>query len=575
MLQYFRTMRIAAKLWILVIVFFVAMVGNNVHEMVGRKAQLLAEKELKTRHLVESAYGVLAHFNALQKAGMAEDEARQQAMKVIRALRYEEKEYFWINDLAAPFPKMVMHPTVPVLEGKVLDDAKFNKATSMQDGLGGKAQKLDGKNLFVAFNEVVERAGHGYVTYMWPKPKAGGGTTDDLFPKLSYVKKFEPWGWVIGSGIYIDDLDAAFWTEVRAQLVIDIVLILLLGILSWVIGRSIYAPIDDTADALDSVAAGDGDLTQRLQPAAAGSIARLADGFNHFVEKIHGTIGQVSQCTGQLASASSQLSAVAEQTAAGVQRQQSESQAVLDSVAEMSVRVQGVADSAISASDAARQADQEARAGQTVVEQTIGAIRNLASDVENADGVIVNLKQESSNIGTIVDVIRGIADQTNLLALNAAIEAARAGEQGRGFAVVADEVRVLAQRTQESTQKIQQKIEALQKGAADAAKAMASSRERAQISVEQAAIAGQSLGKITDAVALITRINSEIAAAAKEQSGVAERINDNLSAINDVARETAGGSSDTRAAARELANLVSGLHSLIGQFKLSAAARGA
>ena len=571
MIKALRTMKIATKLWILVVLFFVAMVGNNVNEMMARKDQLLQEKQLKTRHLVESAYGVLAHYQALQKAGtLSEDEARQQAIKVVKALRYEEKEYFWINDLSAPFPKMVMHPTVPALDGKVLDDTKFNKATTLQDGVSKKLQRVEGKNLFVAFNEVVERAGHGYVTYLWPKPKVGGGTTEQLFPKLSYVKKFEPWGWVIGSGIYIDDLDAAFWNDVRAQLVVDAVLIFLLGLVSWGIGRGIIAPIDQTANALDSIGAGNGDLTQRLKPAAKGSIARLASGFNHFVEKIDHTIGQVSQCTGRLAAASSQLSAVAEQTAAGVQRQRAESQAVLDSVIEMSTRVQGVATSAVGAADAARQADDEARAGQAVVDHTISAIRTLASDVENADAVIGNLKQESSNIGTIVDVIREIADQTNLLALNAAIEAARAGEQGRGFAVVADEVRVLAQRTQESTQKIQQKIETLQKGAADAAKAMAASRERAQMSVEQAASAGDSLRKITESVALITRINTEIASAAKEQSSVADRINNNLSAINDVAQETAEGSRDTQSAAHALAELVANLQTLVGQFKLTA-----
>ena len=130
------------------------------------------------------------------------EQAQKEASDHIRKLRYEKKEYIWINDLGKPVPKMIMHPTVPALDGKVLDDAKFNKATKSVDGLNGETRKLDNKNLFVAFNEVVERAGKGFVNYEWPKPKEGGGTTTELYTKLSYVQKYEPWGWVIGSGIY-------------------------------------------------------------------------------------------------------------------------------------------------------------------------------------------------------------------------------------------------------------------------------------------------------------------------------------------------------------------------------------
>lgn len=160
---------------------------------------------------MEVVHGVVALYQGRQAAGtLSEADAKAEALRAVKALRYEKTEYFWINDLGAPFPKMVMHPTVQALDGKVLDSKNFDKATSMQPGSDGKAVELENKNLFVSFNAVVNQAGHGFVRYMWPKPKTGGGVTEELFPKLSYVKKFEPWGWVIGSGIYIDHVDRDF-----------------------------------------------------------------------------------------------------------------------------------------------------------------------------------------------------------------------------------------------------------------------------------------------------------------------------------------------------------------------------
>ncbi|HMV07211.1 MAG TPA: cache domain-containing protein, partial [Accumulibacter sp.] len=163
--------------------------------------KLYEDRQIKTRHLVEVAIGVLGHFHGLQKTGALNDaDARQQAIAAIRQLRYENTEYFWINDLGKPVPKMVMHPTVPALDGKVLDETRFNKAVQQQAGANGDKIKLDNKNLFLSFNDVVEQAGEGYVEYLWPKPLPGGGASTELFRKLSYVKKFEPWGWVVGSG---------------------------------------------------------------------------------------------------------------------------------------------------------------------------------------------------------------------------------------------------------------------------------------------------------------------------------------------------------------------------------------
>ena len=242
-------------------------------------------------------------------------------------------------------------------------------------------------------------------------------------------------------------------------------------------------------------------------------------------------------------------------------------------VGDVSARARDVAASAVSAADAARDADQDAGAGKQVVDSTVEAIRLLAANVKQADLAIDALHKESSSIGSIVEVINEIANQTNLLALNAAIEAARAGEQGRGFAVVADEVRVLAQRTQQSTKQIRDKIETLQAGTAAAAKVIRDSTAQAEKSVGHAALAGESLEKITRAVATIAGINADIVGRAQQQVEQADRVNTSLGAIKQVGVQTADDANQTQQATGELAALLAELQGLVRQFKLMDAGR--
>ena len=568
MFHYFKTLRVATRIWILVGLLFLAQIGSGAYQLYDRKAELLYEKELKTRHLVATAFALLNHYHGLEQAGrLTGEDARAQAMAAMKALRYEDKEYFWINDLARPIPRMVMHPMVPALDGQVLGDPKFDRATREQDGTDGKAVPVTSKNLFIAFNDVVERAGHGYVTYDWPKPKAGGGVTSELYPKLSYVKKFAPWGWVVGSGIYVDDVDANFASQAQSQVIVAAVLLALLGCLSALMVRSIVVAIERTADAMLDIAAGEGDLSRRLVPEAKGSLTCLAEGFNAFAGKIEQTIGQVHQCSTELAASASKLSDVAHHTTDGVRCQEDAGRAVQAAVTQMAVQVQAVAESA-GAAASARLADREAQGGKAVVDDTVTAIMALAEDVQQADQVIAEPRRESGDIGGILDVIREIADQTNLLALDAAIEAARAGEQGRGFAVVADEVRKLAQRTQLATLQIHGKIGILQHGAESASAAMKTSRERAGLSVAQAGAAGASLERITRAVKEITERNAQIAVAAEDQSHMAGHITTSLAGISEVAQETALDARHTQAATGEQAALVARLQALVGQFGL-------
>ena len=334
-----------------------------------------------------------------------------------------------------------------------------------------------------------------------------------------------------------------------------------------IISRSIVTPIKIAVDAMNDIAEGEGDLTKRLNEKGKDEVALLGAAFNNFAEKVRSMVTQVSGSTSQLAAATEEMSMITDETNQGVQKQQSETEMVATAMNEMTATVQEVARHATEASNAAQNADLEAQGGKNVVQQTVSSINTLASEIESATSVIKQLETDSDNIGSVLDVIRGIAEQTNLLALNAAIEAARAGEQGRGFAVVADEVRTLASRTQESTQEIQSMIESLQQGSRNAVKAMEASQDQSKKSVEHATNARGSLDAITDSVTTISNMNIQIANAAKEQSSVSEEINQNVVNISQIVEQTAEGAQQTMTASNELANLANELQSLVGQFK--------
>ncbi|WP_455207684.1 methyl-accepting chemotaxis protein [Kaarinaea lacus] len=349
--------------------------------------------------------------------------------------------------------------------------------------------------------------------------------------------------------------------------------LLIVGVLvgfagSFFISRAIVSPLAETKSAMEDIASGNGDLTKRIKVSGNDEIAQLANAFNHFAGKVQDIVKEVSNITTRVASASERLTVVTEETRKGADRQQQETDEVAIAVNEMAASGQEVARNANAAADAAHNADVAADNGRQVVGHTIEAIDSLAREVKEAGVVIDRVEKDSESIGGVLDVIKGIAEQTNLLALNAAIEAARAGEQGRGFAVVADEVRTLASRTQQSTAEIQTMIERLQSGTRDAVSVMDQSREMAEATVGQAAKAGTSLEEINSAVTTIKDLNSQIACSAEEQSAVAEEINQKVVRISDITDQTAAGAQQTSSASNELNQLAETLKLLVGQFKV-------
>jgi methyl-accepting chemotaxis protein len=353
----------------------------------------------------------------------------------------------------------------------------------------------------------------------------------------------------------------------RSMLTLATVLALVFGLLAaWAITRQIVIPLRQTLNAADRVASGD--LRHDLNVERRDELGQLQRSMQRMTVSLRELIGGIGDGVTQIASAAEELSAVTEQTSAGVNNQKVETDQVATAMNEMAATVQEVARNAEEASEAALVADQQAREGDRVVAESIAQIERLATEMNHSSQAMGQLKSESDKIGSVLDVIKSVAQQTNLLALNAAIEAARAGEAGRGFAVVADEVRSLAQRTQQSTEEIEALIAGLQSGTQQVASSMDASRELTASSVELTRRAGTSLETITQTVSSIQAMNQQIAAAAEQQSAVAEEINRSVMNVRDVSDQTSAASEETAASSVELARLGTHLQGLVGKFQL-------
>ena len=366
--------------------------------------------------------------------------------------------------------------------------------------------------------------------------------------------------------IQLDRRDAES-AQARSLQLISTLLALLVGVLAAVIiTRQITRPLRETLAVVERIASGD--LTQDVRVTRRDELGVLQQGIARMGVTLRELISGIRDGVTQIASAAEELSAVTEETSAGVNSQKIETDQVATAMHEMTATVQEVARNAEQASLAAAAADGEARQGDKVVAEAITQIERLASEVVRSTDAMSVLQQESDKIGSVMDVIKAVAEQTNLLALNAAIEAARAGEAGRGFAVVADEVRALAQRTQKSTEEIEALVAGLQNGTQQVANVMNNSRSLTDSSVELTRKAGVSLENITRTVSNIQSMNQQIAAAAEQQSAVAEEISRSIINVRDVSEQTAAASDETAASSVELARLGNQLQMMVSHFRV-------
>jgi methyl-accepting chemotaxis protein len=518
-------------------------------------AELIALKEESLKGFIELAASTVQPIldNARE---IGDAEARKQAADILRTMRYGEANDGYIFVYSYDGVNVVNGPK-QTLEGKNLIDLKDPDGVPIIKELISAA-----------------KSGGGYVNYKWAKP-----SKEMDVAKLSYADSIDEFKWMIGTGFYIDDIEeklAVIQEKVDTDIQNTMLIIAALGALLLVVfvlialwmSSKITRPLRDVAEALADISAGEGDLTRRLTVSTGDEVGLVATGFNNFADKIQHLVVDLKKSIQELSRSTEQMNQVVKKTNADVQRQRHETTQTAAAVHEMAATAQEVASNAGGAASAADQADHATSDGQKEVEATISALQQLYQDVNRSSEVISRLDDDADKIGSVVNVIKEIADQTNLLALNAAIEAARAGEYGRGFSVVADEVRTLANRTQESTQEIQMMIERLLTGAREAVSVMETSRSQGETTVERAAKASESLGVITASVSTINNMNMQIASAAEEQTAVADEISSSVQQIADIAEHSAKNADNLEATTNEMSRLEKRLQSLVGHFKV-------
>jgi methyl-accepting chemotaxis protein len=540
-----KNLKMSHKFLLLIAFMMAGFILISVISVLFLKETMLNEKELKTRHLVEAASGIVDHYYNLAKSGtISEDSAKSSSLAAIKVLRYDSKEYFWVNDMQA---RMIMHPLKPELDGKDLSEL----------------QDPQGKKIFSEFTEVVRKNGAGFVNYQWSKTEKSPPVA-----KISYVQGFVPWGWVIGTGIYIDDVNGLIWQKLARLIPMIILVMAVITLLSWSVARNISIPVKSLAAEAEKIASGD--LGMEIHHHSRDEIGQLADSFRKMVANLSDLIGKISQSSETVASAATQLSAASVQIATGAEQLSAQTGTLATASEEMAATSMEIAKNCGVAAEESVTARERAEVGSEVVDGMISTMLRIAEKVQESAKSVEGLGSRSDQIGAIIGTIEDIADQTNLLALNAAIEAARAGEQGRGFAVVADEVRALAERTTKATREIGEMIKAVQGETKVAVRAMEERVREVETGCGEAGKSGEALLEIQNRVGNVTTQVSQMAVAAEQQTATTAEIASNIQQMTQVVQETARGANESAVSAEQLAKLAEELQTLVGQFRLAA-----
>ncbi|ABS09621.1 methyl-accepting chemotaxis protein [Shewanella baltica] len=515
-------------------------------EVVTFKTKLVGERKQQIKEATEIAAGIVNYQLSLKEQGNVN--------QALRDIRFGSAGYFFMYDSQG---KNIFHALIPSLEGQNKIDMTDPRGTKIIVGLLDAAKRGDGN-----------------FSYYYQKPN-----TNEQVEKISYAMMIPGTDWMLGTGAYIDDIDAvveeyrATVTEQMADKSFAILLIafFLTGITGFIImiaAHRMVVPIKNMADNLNDIAKGEGDLTKRLAVKGEDEIAQLGRSFNLFVDKLQNIIGDVATATAKVKTAANAIHAQTKVMSSQLVSHNNETDQVVTAITEMSSTANEVAKNTTQVAEATHAATGDVANAQRCVDASLEEIASLMSQINNAAGSIKSLSEQSQKINSVLSVIGGIAEQTNLLALNAAIEAARAGEQGRGFAVVADEVRNLASRTQASTLEINEMLSALHKLVTQAVKAMEESQQSCVRSVDSSRTISDSLGSVTSAVTAINDMSTQIAAAATEQSSVTEEINRNVYAIQEIVNELLHSSEDAARVSLTVSEEGINLGKLVGQFRI-------
>jgi methyl-accepting chemotaxis protein len=537
-----NTLKIKTKIWLIIYLASTILLVTQLLLDFEFKENMILERKNTAIQMVDAAKHLIKDsYQQYLDEKLTLVEAQEQAKNRISLLRFGESGYLWLNDLDG---KMLMHP--------------------IKESLNNENMFLHSKNYvssaFKLFVDKVNSQNKGFVYYQWPKP----GETE-LEQKSSYVALFKQWNWVVGTGLYLQDIEQDFIDKLIQALLTTLLSIFLLVLVSYIISRNILRPLTTLTNTMVKVST-DKNLTIDMKAEGKDELAILARVFNEMTASLRTVIYRILQSTGTLAAQAEETSAVTCQINVGVKQQKQETQEATQAIthlAELSVDINQHVGEALTLSEDVKSAAQK---GKFNVIENITAISEVSEKVNLAVNVVSELQNSSEQIGDILNVIKQIADQTNLLALNAAIEAARAGEQGRGFAVVADEVRTLAQRTQESTGNIQEIINELQTGVTEVVSVMESCQDKTTEGREKADLCGNAFGEINSAIDLLSTLSSTIVNACEQQNNEVINVETKIYAISAVAEQTQQGTEHINQASESLSELATELNDLTHEF---------
>ncbi|MBP6801226.1 MAG: methyl-accepting chemotaxis protein [Zoogloea sp.] len=534
---------VAARMRLLIGMMLFGLIALCAVSLGSLRTTMMEDRKVQTKHQVESGASILKHFHALAQAGsLPEADAKKAATEALRAVRYDGNNYLFIVTTTNHY---VLLPPKPEMEGR---DASGLKDTN-------------GKHII---QEIVKAgaAGGGYIDYWFPK----AGATEAL-PKVSYAMGFAPWGWIIGTGIYVDDVDREFRAIALTLGGISLLLLALMGLFGWRISVSVTGQLGGEPQKATAVMrqAADGDLTTEVGETREGS---MLNALATMMRALRRMVGEINDGANQLVGNADHIARVSSQVAEAAERQSDATAAMAAAMEELTVSSSHISSSARETERNAQDSMRLAADGSTRVGEAVGAIRKMSETVIGASERIRALETRIGEVSSIANVIKEIAGQTNLLALNAAIEAARAGEQGRGFAVVADEVRKLAERTSSATTEIEQMITGIQGDTGNAVSAMNAALPEVEQGIALASLASDALGAIErGAREALTRVH-EIADATHEQSAASTSIAQRVEEISHMVDNTIASIRGAAEAAVNLERIAGGLKEQVARFRV-------
>ncbi len=540
-MNYLNNLSVKTKIYLMVTLAAVAVMFMAFRGAVELKQAMLDERRQQLQYHVELAQGVLKFYQAQVVQGQLPlEEAKQLAFTQLADMSYSSEGYFFAYDSSF------------ILRSSLKGSASIgNNVANIQDSRGNY--------LYREIMQAAREPGGGYVEYYFPKQRGG-----EPLAKLSFATFFKPWSIVLGTGVYLDDVDAMFTDRLLDKSITFIAILLVLVGISVVIVRAIVNPLRHIQSVMKKVAMGD--VTQRVTVFSEDEVGQMSRSLNTMLGSFQALLKELTSSLDKLNLSADDLAVIAEQTNTGVQSQTLEIETVVSAVEQMTLAVKEVEGSTFQASEATTYSNSVVNEASTMIEETIDAINQVAEQVEGAVKVVHELAAGSSEIGEVLNVISGISEQTNLLALNAAIEAARAGEAGRGFAVVADEVRSLAHSTKGSTIEIQQMIEKLQDLAKSATRVMEAGRNSARESVIAAGKTGENLKQVVIQVEKVNDMNRQIASATTEQAAVAEEVSRAMINISAISQQTGDGSHQTLGNSDNVKSLAQGVNKQVAAF---------